>query len=71
MWQPIETAPKDGRVIVIRHNRGTWRYREDPGNICCVCVYWSSDRWEQFGPDSFDPKSVTHWMPLPPPPEDQ
>ena len=67
-WQPIETAPKDGKVIVVRHNRGTWLYPKDQANICCVCVFWDGGRWNQFGPDSFNENTITHWMPLPAPP---
>ncbi len=68
MWQPIETAPKDGAVIV-------WgRYWSDEQG-------WMLEpkiaRWDAsaFGGswvvDHRYPFSVrpTHWMPLPPPPE--
>jgi hypothetical protein len=68
-WQPIDTAPKDGRVIVVRHNRGTWNYPKDQKNICCVCVFWNGHTWHQFGPDSFPDSQLTHWMPLPEPPK--
>jgi hypothetical protein len=70
-WQPIETAPKDGRVIVVRHNRGTWIYEPDQGNISCVCVFWSHGRFKQFGPDAFDENQLTYWMPLPEPPQEE
>jgi hypothetical protein len=70
-WQPIKTAPKDGRVIVVRHNRGTWIYEKDQGNICCVCVFWGGRDFQEFGPDSFKVKELTHWMPLPEPPEEK
>ena len=59
-WQPIETAPKDGRLILAATPRAT-----DFSGF--FVVYWS-------GPDENWLYSVgrwikpTHWMPLPAPP---
>lgn len=47
-WQPIESAPKDGREIL------TW------SEIMGMAVWPSTAKWERH---------VTHWMPLPEPPE--
>lgn len=58
-WQLIETAPKDGSLLLLC-------LFPHPGYIECprkVGGYWS-DRWNLFGA-SWKP---THWMPLPPPP---
>lgn len=68
-WQPIETAPRDGTVFVAVHNRGNWLYAPDPRRIYCRCVYWNGRHFNEFGPDRFDESELTHWMPLPLPPQ--
>lgn len=70
-WQPIETAPKDGTVILVKHTRGTWIYPKDPAKINCVVVFWNgNDRFSQFGPDNFYEEELSYWMPITEPPED-
>lgn len=62
-WQPIETAPKDGRAILV--NAGGFSYS----------VEWSEefDWWcvddNKLGPFRLRGCAPTHWMPLPPAPE--
>lgn len=59
-WQPIESAPKDGRGIL----------------ICKVpCDHWSGmfvAHWDEWGEWAFASdrfvRNPTHWMPLPPSP---
>lgn len=61
-WQPIETAPKDGRRVLT--------YRADFAESMVV-AWWSDelDEWRAvLGWQLPDP---THWMPLPPPPLDK
>ena len=63
-WQPIETAPKDGSVIIV------WYFSPLFARWCYVGKgekkgwasqdYWLSDDFEEYKP--------THWMPLPQPP---
>jgi len=62
-WQPIETAPKDGRRILVyrpgKHKYSTvdidfWQVNRAPLNC-----WWHS-------PSDGQP---THWMPLPEPPK--
>jgi hypothetical protein len=64
-WQPISTAPKDGTSILGRTTDG-YKYP-----IICQCVFGDGEWW----PDVWDsPESgltITHWMPLPPPPEEE
>lgn len=61
-WQPIETAPKDGReVLVIAGQQSpSGRY---------FTAYWDDfhDGW-YYRAQGFVPKP-THWMPLPPLPQ--
>jgi hypothetical protein len=54
-WQPIETAPKNGVILVWDENE-TWEI-----------AYYHRGKW-RYGPKgySFNP---THWMPLPDPPK--
>ena len=67
-WQPIETAPKDGRHILI------WDWE---GLASIVEIYWAKDSdWEgwvyaeellaEACPEVDDP---THWQPVPEPPK--
>lgn len=62
-WQPIETAPRDGTLII------GW----EPGDVPRVCwPYWRTDQeglWRYS--DAFHGSyaiTPTHWMPLPDPP---
>ena len=64
-WQPIETAPRDGREILCFEN-----------GIIRVCrpKQFNLDRWEYFRNEQFCPGhtfslSPSHWMPLPSAPE--
>jgi len=62
LWQPIETAPKDGTDILIG---GDFCYA---GGV--VMVSYAGEDVQAFvdmDGDVYD--SATHWMPLPKPPE--
>lgn len=59
MWQPIETAPKDGRVVLFRAESNRI------ASAMAICFYRKAmDEWvtESGGVTFFD---ATHWMPLP------
>ncbi len=70
-WQPIETAPKDGRTIIV--------YRSIAGWDVLGTAYWVNirgiDGWISNGfsepPGNLGLGHPTHWqpLPLPPPPE--
>lgn len=61
-WQPIETAPKNERLLLLRQKDGD----EWSGTFV---GYWSHSRssW-MYGIGRRIP-NPTHWMPLPEPPE--
>ena len=61
-WQPIETAPKDGTKILIY----------DVHALICVCsweavpFYGTDDDFGWVSDESDAEIYPTHWMPLPP-----
>lgn len=75
LWQPIETAPKDGRDVILAlvNTRG---HSESP-----ALAYWndedrSTDHYQSgwyestFSDCTYRVKfTPTHWMPIPEPPE--
>ena len=63
-WQPIETAPKDGGVLL-----GTWFStwnQQSAIHIETVC--FSFGKWIYAYDGDSCPQPPTHWMPIPPPP---
>jgi hypothetical protein len=65
-WQPIETAPKDGTLILLANI-------EDIHDPWVVCGQWNKGAgwYNQFACAGNGDCKIrpTHWMPLPPPPE--
>jgi hypothetical protein len=62
MWQPIESAPRDGTFVLLTDANC------DP---CHLIAQWKVDRW--WGQRTNSGKAIiwtvaTHWMPLPTPP---
>lgn len=59
-WQPIETAPKDGTVILL--------YRYLRGSLSFVIGYATNDGikpiWMEYSAP-FKTIEPTHWMPMP------
>jgi len=71
-WKPIETAPTDGRVILVYANQGSsWNgihaarphYSGRTGSYGHVLALAS---YQNLG--EYVSGNVTHWMPLPPKP---
>jgi hypothetical protein len=56
-WKPIETAPKDGRKVVVM----TPGYHVRSARYIESLAGWSA--WE--GSDNDDHLKPTHWMPMP------
>jgi len=56
-WQPIETAPKDGTEIIVGES----------GTADVELCRWYDGEWVDRTYDPF--ADVTHWMPLPKPPQ--
>ena len=75
-WKPIETAPKDGTLILAASAVTGDRYcvAWQPGNGDPEDVIDGEDHWDNVGARNaapalyFDRHFFTHWMPLPPPP---
>lgn len=72
-WQPIETAPKDGSSILAwgPHAHG----RNIPGCVIAEFRRWADGTqfWEVGHSETksfLSGSPLTHWMPLPTPPED-
>ncbi len=56
-WQPMETAPKDGREIIA--------YDSD---LSVLTVYYIDNKWTNPCDRDEYYDAVTHWMPWPEPP---
>ena len=67
-WQPIDSAPRDGSTIDL------WLAPLGPNNQALTSCrvpdcFWADGRWCTVqGLRIWD--RVTHWMPLPPPPQE-
>lgn len=58
-WQPIEAAPTDGTVVLVFAAE-----RDGLAAFQCTAAYHEDAGWcvDEL-------REVTHWMPLPPPPQ--
>ncbi len=67
-WQPIETAPKDGRTLLLCWTGDPAADKKAPPTAICgqISVLSDGEYWDGSG---YRPIAwVTHWMPLPEPP---
>ena len=68
VWRDIATAPKDGsRFVATGHNYGLY------GEVRHTCVaQWFQGCWMEASDwnETSELKYLTHWMPLPSPPDD-
>ena len=65
-WQPIETAPKDGTVILVCGNnaRGVYYVTDAKWSCGAWCLFDCAEDSHTYPSDYH-----THWQPLPTPPE--
>lgn len=81
-WQPIETAPKDGRTLLLGYynSLGKWRSLHGQWFEQAEMDEWTSDDdgnpagWYEISVENDDPPNCwatepTHWQPTPRPPE--
>lgn len=80
MWQPIETAPKDGSAILVfctpSQELSGYRREEDVEREVITTAYWDDyyPEWCLCVAWGYEAEqrcyeAPTHWQPLPPPPE--
>lgn len=76
-WQPIDTAPKDGELVI---GYGVWAGEINGVSDMPIIqiIYWGggkgdypgTDWWVGYGSDAYATwLRATHWMPLPEPPQ--
>ena len=67
-WRSAEWIDdvKDGEVILIQHNRGTWRHHDERRNNCVV-VTRRGDKFSEFGPGDFSLREIAFWTHFDPP----
>ncbi len=87
-WRPIEEAPKDGTLVMVRDCFGVQPayFDADPSldDFLAICdegegvpeykQYLAENPglgWVSFGREEVEYLSPTHWMPLPPSPEQE
>jgi hypothetical protein len=68
-WQPIETAPKDRKILACWHVPATKLegHYDEPARWDYATVEWWDSRGSWQDGSDFPP-DPTHWMPLPEPP---
>jgi hypothetical protein len=71
MWQPIETAPKDVKILICG---GTWGCEYSPLEFSgwpfkevALAIY--NPEYSEWADDEYN-YQPTHWMPLPEPPQE-
>jgi len=70
-WQSIDTAPKDGSVVLIA---SSFRVGESSFGVCKpqpdgYKANAGQECWRTWDKVFVFPGSITHWMPLPDPPK--
>ena len=68
-WQPIETAPKDGTVVLVWYNNGIKDHSPLSSHVRKAAWIDDAEFWQIDGVGGNIEHIPTHWMPLPNPPE--
>ena len=68
-WQPIDTAPKDGTVILIWPAKSAFASSDD--ELISYVVRWSylEQGWIEASGEEYAAFYPSHWCPLPAPPK--
>ena len=66
-WKPIDSAPKDGTVVIVPGGIAHWRVSPSPIDQMKNVEGWWTLTGEEY-PGRPIEWEVTHWMPLPSPP---
>ena len=64
-WQPIESAPKDGTIVMIY-----WPTMSIHQYPTCAFNHGDEYGWELVSNRDYGEVFPTHWMPLPEPPKE-
>lgn len=74
-WKPIESAPRDGTefqawIMPEESDGGYWEPKARFNPDSEVFELWGRVDYDQDGWDCYHWLHPTHWMPLPPPPQE-
>ena len=73
-WQPIETAPKDGTVLIGKIPNGNLDFNNEIKWVSGWCALYKME-WGGMKKEIWlklnDEHQPTHWMPLPKPPKQE
>jgi len=68
-WQPMDSAPRDGRFILAYYNGGNWHWSTDNVNCNVVVVAYRSGQdgwnWRTFRTHEFRESDLDRWAPIP------
>ena len=65
-WRPIESAPKNGAIILIRHENDIFE-----GQPIIMLGVYSDNGFFDYYDSTYVDSDPTHWMPLPQTPKDE
>ena len=69
-WQPIETAPKNDEFLAYDSHARKQDVCFAWGDHCVCQVQMDGENGPLSDEFGYEPKTITHWMPLPTPPKE-